>query len=202
MTVRPQGQAGVPVLHNSSLERRKFRPRVRCSTRQVVSFLEAQRRISKYDVPSHERRILRSFATAQDDGMRGVRAISSSPAHCAGQPLMTFAARHSRGAQSVIPSRPGRLRWLPKPSARCTNLAGLSERNDINVIGRVSRGIWARARRVARRAQPAQILDSASNDTPSSALRAPSPRKRGEGQQPIPVAPRPACGERVARSAG
>ena len=36
--------------------------------------------------------------------------------------------------------------------------------------------------------------------SPSSALRAPSPRTRGEG--PPPVAPRPACGERVARSAG
>src|SRR5205814_2223349 len=40
-----------------------------------------------------------------------------------------------------------------------------------------------------------------SNCHPSSALRAPSPRKRGEGQQLsmlVYVAPRPACGERVA----
>src|SRR5204862_6415230 len=46
---------------------------------------------------------------------------------------------------------------------------------------------------------------AASNDSPSSALRAPSPRMRGEGQQIsmlVHVAPRPACGAGVARSAG
>jgi SAM-dependent methyltransferase len=37
------------------------------------------------------------------------------------------------------------------------------------------------------------------NDGPSSGLRPPSPRKRGEG---LPIAPRPACGERVPRSGG
>src|SRR5436190_18241712 len=46
---------------------------------------------------------------------------------------------------------------------------------------------------------------AASNDSPSSALRAPSPRMRGEGQQIsmlVHVTPRPDSGEGVARSAG
>ena len=56
----------------------------------------------------------------------------------------------------------------------------------------MSRAIWRRGWHDARASRPARREPSthASDDTPSSALRAPSPRTRGEGQQP-PRCPSP-----------